>query len=84
MYRGGNPLMHLYKLLYNTSVGALTQKKAGLFGSADDFAAYFGGSRRPEGDIEVMVHVIPLKDADGNVIYEDVPMDRVMTIIGRE
>ena len=88
MYRGGNPLMHLYKLIFNNSVGKITGRKVGLFGSADDLAAYFDSAKDREkyatdGEIEVMVHVIPLRDNEGNIIYEDVPMDRVAAIVGR-
>ena len=67
MYKGGNPLMRLYKTMLNASIKKRCEGNPKLFGSAEDYDAYFGGiGTVPEKDtIEIMVH--PVYDRDGNL-----------------
>lgn len=72
MYRGGNPLMRLYKILLNRSIRARNQEKRDLFGSAADFKEY---TRKMDEaalndfvenhDIEVMLH--PMYNDEGQL-----------------
>jgi len=41
LFRGGNPLMRLYKILYNRALRKLCRETTDYFGSYKDFAAYF-------------------------------------------
>ncbi len=58
MYRGGNPLMHIYKHLLNASIRRFCKKRCDLFGSAADYEQFFktDGALARRYDIEVMVH----------------------------
>ena len=63
MYRGGNPLMKLFKVLLNKSIRRYNQDKRDYFGSAEDFKEYTSKMSDEKlndfvenRDIEVMVH----------------------------
>ena len=49
LFRGGNPLMRLYKILYNRSIRKLCRTTTDYFGSYKDFAAYFSLDLPPAG-----------------------------------
>lgn len=77
MYRGGNPLMHLYKFILNSSVKKYCSTCPDYFGSAVDYEAFFGSKSADSNhyDIEVMVHPVfdgegKLCDATGNAMSE--------------
>ncbi len=67
MYRGGNPLMHIYKKLLNASIRRFCKNRCDLFGSAADYAEYFkkNAAAPDKYDIEVMVH--PVYDGSGKL-----------------
>lgn len=59
MYRGGNPLMHLYKALLNASIRRFCIEKPCYFGSMDDYRnclAYLPQRPEDKGNVEIMVH----------------------------
>ncbi len=41
LFRGGNPMMKLYKILYNRALRKLCRETTDYFGSYKDFASYF-------------------------------------------
>ena len=67
MYRGGNILMHLYKMIYNSSVRRFCSEKSDYFGSAQDYDNWTAGCDEKEfvlqSNIEIMVH--PMYDEEG-------------------
>lgn len=67
MYRGGNPLMRIYKTLFNISVKRVCKNRPEYFGSAADYDEFTKG--RPglirDHEVEVMVH--PVYDNDGKL-----------------
>ena len=67
MYRGGNPLMHIYKFVLNLSVKRFCKEKPSFFGSARDYESYTEKSGEISGkrNVEVMVH--PVFDGKGNL-----------------
>lgn len=71
MYRGGNPLLRIYKKIYNSSVLRFCKTKCDYFGSSEDYADYIGGDSGfalqfpTENNIEIMVH--PVYDQEGNL-----------------
>ncbi len=67
MYRGKNPLMHLYKFMLNMSIKRFCKQKPSYFGSARDYADYVEKSADLFGrfNVEVMVH--PVYDGRGNL-----------------
>ena len=67
MYRGGNPLMHLYKRMLNTSINQFCKNQTDYFGSVADYEAFFTGKidNSSRNDIEVMVH--PVFDGEGKL-----------------
>lgn len=78
MYKGGNPLMHIYKFLLNSSIKSFCKNKENLFGSAQDYDNYTSGieagelvNLHDELAIEIMVH--PMYDDNGTVTdsYEE-------------
>lgn len=75
MYRGGNILMRIYKILLNASIRGTFNKKADLFGSKEDYDIYlkaFDDKKCEEfienKTIEVMVH--PQFNEKGELICE--------------
>lgn len=75
MYRGGNVLMRIYKILLNASIRSTFRKKADLFGSKEDYDAYMKtfDDKKSEDfienkSIEVMVH--PQFDEKGELLCE--------------
>ncbi|MCR5687524.1 MAG: ChbG/HpnK family deacetylase [Lachnospiraceae bacterium] len=59
MYRGGNPLMHIYKSVLNRSIRRFCRTRPDLFGSASDHESYFAGrDTARDYEIEVMVHPV--------------------------
>ena len=73
MYRGGNPLVHLYKRMLNASIRRFCVGNPVYFGSAIDYRGYFPDTGRAASgcDVEVMVH--PAFDAGGVLcdIYQE-------------
>ena len=66
MYRGGNPLMHIYKTILNASIRKRCEGDPRLFGSAEDYENYMRCGKVPAGvQKEIMVH--PVYDPDGNL-----------------
>ena len=72
MYRGGNPLMHLYKALYNKTVSRFCRLKPDYFGSMEDYMNWtkdMTSSQKGEfltnNQVEIMVH--PMFDAAGRL-----------------
>lgn len=67
MYRGGNPLMHLYKLIFNSSVKRYCKSRCDYFGSAEDYDEWIKKCNESEfvlgNNIEIMVH--PMYSEDG-------------------
>ena len=65
MYRGGNPLMHLYKLILNSSIRRFCKGNPRYFGSAQDYREYITGSAEDfkKTETEIMVH--PVYDDNG-------------------
>ncbi len=67
MYRGGNPLMHIYKKLFNFSVRKRCRIASDYFGSAADYETFtvkFPDLAENHG-VEVMVH--PVYDTEGKL-----------------
>lgn len=67
MYRGGNPLLHIYKMILNVSIRGYNSGNPKYFGSMEDYHEF---NRRPRGascddEIEIMVH--PVYDNAGQV-----------------
>ena len=60
MYKGGNPLFHIYKSLLNSSIRKFCKGHPAFFGSAVDYDEF--SKRKPEisklFDVEVMVHPV--------------------------
>ena len=61
MYKGGNPILHIYKALYNSSVRRFCKVRSDYFGSAADFENFFAGAENANDtisrlNIEIMVH----------------------------
>ncbi len=67
MYKGGNPLFHIYKSLLNSSIRKFCIGHPALFGSAEDYKEY--AEEKPDlserFDVEVMVH--PAYDSKGTL-----------------
>ncbi len=67
MFRGGNPLMRIYKTFFNMSVRRLCDGDPRYFGSAEDYEEYI--KYRPDiakdHEVEVMVH--PVYDSAQNL-----------------
>ncbi|MBQ6129807.1 MAG: ChbG/HpnK family deacetylase, partial [Lachnospiraceae bacterium] len=67
MFRGGNPLMRIYKTFFNMSVRRLCDGDPRYFGSAQDYEEYI--KYRPDiakdHEVEVMVH--PVYDSAQNL-----------------
>lgn len=76
MYRGGNPLMRLYKLILNASIRKHCSTGTGYFGSAADYETYMQGADEDftHEEIEIMVH--PLYGEDGRIY--DKCMDKLL------
>lgn len=74
MYRGGNPAMHVYKIILNASIKKQCSAKLKLFGSAEDYRNWVAAMNAEQlelfkkKEIEVMVH--PMFDGDGNLTDE--------------
>ena len=73
MYRGGNPLMRIYKALYNMSVRRQCKGHPEYFGSAEDYRSFEPDhpGLAENHEVEVMVHPVyddkwELKDAGIN------------------
>ncbi len=67
MYRGGNPLMRIYKVILNSSIKRFCSGHPGYFGSMQDYeeyAPYIGSASRQE-NVEIMVH--PVYNGDKTV-----------------
>jgi len=79
MYRGGNILMRLYKIMFNASVRRRNRVKPDFFGSMDDFCTFTANmddaQRRLflEKNIEIMVH--PELSSDGILVDADEVFD---------
>ncbi len=60
MYRGGNPLMHIYKIMLNASIKGFCNEDARYFGSMQDYEDYGTGmgSSSPDTNTEIMVHPV--------------------------
>lgn len=70
MYKGGNPILHFYKVLLNSSIRRFCKMRSDYFGSANDFENYFGKSENASKatlglNIEIMVH--PMYSKDGRL-----------------
>ncbi len=67
MYRGGNPLMHIYKFILNLSIKRFCREKPSYFGSVRDYESYAERSSDTAGrfNVEVMVH--PVYDGKKNL-----------------
>lgn len=67
MYKGGNPLLHIYKSLLNSSIRKFCSGHPAFFGSAEDYKEYAAGkpSLAQRFDVEVMVH--PVYDSNGTL-----------------
>ena len=67
MYVGGNPLMHLYKLLLNSSIRRFCKEDAKYFGSAADYESFDPAKKHLQSNagVEIMVH--PVFDKDGQL-----------------
>lgn len=72
MYKGGNPLMHLFKILLNSSIRRRCNVREDYFGSMEDFKNWTCNMSDDEvnkfiqdRNIEVMVH--PMYDASGRL-----------------
>ncbi len=78
MYRGGNPLMHLYKAMLNASIRRFCNGRPRYFGSARDYAAFepYIANMPPDEQAEIMVH--PVYDDNGNVC--DKCMDQLLVM----
>ncbi len=67
MYRGGNPLMRIYKVILNASIRRRCGIRSDYFGSATDYAAFT--EKKPylaqKCGVEVMVH--PVYDSEGKL-----------------
>lgn len=72
MYSGGNPLMRLYKKMYNNAVRKLCVHTTDFFGSYKDYADY-GKTLPQQSSLEIMVH--PMYDANGILVDTDIPME---------
>ncbi len=74
MFRGKNPLMRLYKTIFNTSVRKYCRVCPDYFGSAEDYRDFL--TDHPDiaktSEVEVMVHPV----YDDNGILSDEYMDR--------
>lgn len=87
MYRGGNPLMRIYKSIFNSSVNSLCNTKRDYFGSMEDFENFFGSDFSAECcvgnkggfDIEIMVH--PMYSKDGELKDSDNILKKVGNIV---
>lgn len=84
LYRGGNPLMKVYKILYNGSVRKLCNNVTDLFGSYKDFKNFGTDSdlRKLVKDkaVEIMIH--PMYK-DGVLTDTDTPMSEVCDTLSR-
>ena len=67
MYRGGNVLMRLYKLMLNASIRKYCSGNPRYFGSAEDYREYIktAPDLASRAEVEVMVH--PVYDSSGNL-----------------
>ncbi len=65
MYVGGNPLLHIYKIILNSSVRSFCKGNPCYFGSAQDYREYIQKLPEcgPEAETEIMVH--PVYDDNG-------------------
>lgn len=75
MYKGGNPLMRIYKYMLNSSIRRFCKGNPKYFGSARDISSYTENVKEfaRKYDVEVMVH--PVFDDAGNLCDEY--MDRL-------
>ena len=78
MYRGGNPLMHIFKTILNTSIRKRCCVRPDLFGSAADYEVFFAPTQSPgeRYNIEIMVH--PVYDSDGKLCDKSMDKFRVL------
>ena len=67
MYRGGNLLMRIYKMILNASIRKFGKKRRDLFGSMPDYESFTSSNPDiiKDNEIEIMVH--PVYDKDGNL-----------------
>ena len=74
MYRGGNPLMRIYKAFLNVSIRKRCAVRPDYFGSAEDYETFFADTSSPgeRYNIEIMVH--PVYDSSGKLC--DTYMDK--------
>lgn len=76
MYRGGNPLMHIYKAVYNSSVRKYCKNQSDFFGSMEDYKNYFGKEAPKNLAIEIMVH--PMYSENRTLMDSDRELERVL------
>ncbi len=76
LFRGGNPLMRLYKVFYNHAIKKLCLETANYFGSYQDFVAYHNTIKKfpSKYRLEIMVH--PMYDEHGTLVDNDFPMEK--------
>lgn len=73
MYRGGNPVMHMYKAVLNASIRKRCYVRPDFFGSSADFSGYTQSLKNSEEkkcftdryEVEVMVH--PMINEEGKL-----------------
>lgn len=93
LFRGGNPLMRLYKALYNRTLRKLCRITTDYFGSYKDFAAYFSialphmetaehnviKNFLMKHQLEIMVH--PMYDVQGVLVDTDIPLEKEWNLL---
>lgn len=80
LYKGGNSLMRLYKVLLNKSFNKFNTARKDYFGSVEDFENYGADSQFVKDfDIEIMVHPMYVDD----VLFDtDYPMSNMKNRLG--
>lgn len=76
LYLGGNPLMRLYKNLYNRAIRKLCAQTADLFGSYRDYSDFPDTqvNQYKGKTLEIMMH--PVYDREGMLVDGDIPMEQ--------
>lgn len=81
MYKGGNPLMHVYKWILNKSINSFSKKKSNYFGSMQDYQNWIKGMEKSQiqdfiakNQVEIMVH--PMFNEAGELVdsMEEFPL----------
>jgi len=80
LYKGGNPLMRVYKKWLNNKLDNINADESAYFGSVKDYEAYEADSEFvTENEVEIMVHPMYV---DGELYDTDYPMSEMYMRLG--